>query len=209
MPDSKPTICVIDDDAAVRSSLRWLIESVGLAVCTFEDAKEFLASDDADGCACLILDVRLPGMSGLELQDLLNERDRHCMPIIIITGHGDVPMAIRAMKAGAFDFVEKPFQDQTLLDRVHEAVRQHRVRRADDQHIGDLTSRWETLSGREREVMQLVVEGQLNKQIAAALNLSHKTVEVHRSRVMAKMQAPSLAALVRMAISLERAEIAP
>lgn len=203
MSEASRPICIIDDDAAVRESLAWLLESVGFSANCYENAKDFLDGDSAGTCGCLILDVRLPGMSGLELQDLLCERGCD-VPVIIITGHGDVPMAIRAMKAGAFDFVEKPFQDQTLLDRIGDAVRGDRHRRQLARHVETLRERRQTLSERETQVMNEVVKGRLNKEIANSLGLSHKTIEVHRSRVMDKMEASSLAELVRMSIDLER-----
>lgn len=202
MAEQGQTVTIIDDDVAVRESLTWLLESVGIGTRAYETAAAFLEDPRSDGSSCLIVDVRLPGMSGLELQDVLRERGWG-VPVIIITGHGDVPMAIRAMKAGAFDFVEKPFADQILLDRVRSAIERndHRLTIANRRQA--LAERRQTLTDREREVMDMVVLGKLNKQIAASLGLSHKTIEVHRARVMDKMQAASLADLVRMAIELE------
>lgn len=198
-------VYIIDDDKAVRDSLAWLLESAGLSVRAYESARAFL--DELDRMAeeprgCLLVDIRLPGMSGLDLQDALRERGV-CTPVIVITGHGDVPVAVRAMKAGAFDFVEKPFADQVLLDRIREALDhdQHRCQERDDRQA--LVERFERLSVRERQVMERVVQGKLNKQIAAELGLSPKTIEVHRSKVMDKMQAASLAELVRIAIAIE------
>jgi len=204
-----PTVYVVDDDKAVRDSLRWLIESVGLPVEAFDSAKAFLQRCEASEVrGCLVVDVRLPGVSGLDLQDRLREKGLY-LPTIVITGHGDVPVAVRAMKAGALDFIEKPFSDQTLLDRIREAMDR-------DEHIHELSlkreelaMRYERLTGREREVLDLVVTGQLNKQIAATLGLSHKTIEVHRAHVMEKMEADSLADLVRMAVVLEDHGVKP
>ena len=199
-----PTVYVVDDDKAVRDSLRWPIESVGLPVETFESAKDFLAACEArEVRGCLVVDVRLPGVSGLDLQDRLRELGLY-LPTIVITGHGDVPVAVRAMKAGALDFIEKPFSDQTLLDRIREAMDRDEQLHALALQRDALVDRFERLTAREREVMELVVTGQLNKQIAATLGLSHKTIEVHRAHVMEKMQADSLADLVRMAVVLEQ-----
>lgn len=198
-----PTVYVVDDDKAVRDSLCWLIESVGMRVETFASAREFLDRCDAGEMrGCLVADVRLPGVSGLDLQENLRRRGLH-LPTIIITGHGDVPIAVRAMKGGALDFIEKPFSDQVLLDRVREALtRDERYRELALRH-DEIAQRYERLSRREREVMELVVQGRLNKQIAADLDLSHKTIEVHRAHAMEKMEADSLADLVRMAVVLE------
>ena len=200
---SLPTVYVVDDDQAVRDSLRWLIESVGLTVETFDSAQAFLARCEKGPLrGCLVADVRLPGVSGLDLQDRLRQQGLY-IPTIVITGHGDVPVAVRAMKAGALDFIEKPFSDQTLLDRIREAIGQdQRYRELADQR-DELVDRFHHLTPREREVMALVVAGRLNKQIAAELGLSHKTIEVHRAHVMDKMRAESLAELVRIAVVLE------
>jgi RNA polymerase sigma factor (sigma-70 family) len=194
------TVFVVDDDQAMRSSLKWLIESVGLPVESFESADAFLKSYYPGRAGCLLLDVRMPGMSGLELQEYLNAHDIR-IPVIIITGHGDVHMAVRAMKSGAVDFIEKPFNDELLLDAIRNALslderqRGHRAERA------ELAARLAHLTPREHEVMEMVTEGRSNKEIANALGVSAKTVEAHRARVMEKMQAGSLAELVRMAIS--------
>ena len=196
-----PTIFVVDDDEAMRSSLRWLIESTGMQVQTFDSADAFLTGYSPDWAGCLLLDVRMPGMSGLELQAYLARED-YRLPVIIITGHGDVAMAVKAMQAGAMDFIEKPFHDEDLLGSVQRAMevdRQDRAQRA--QHAGIL-ARLESLTPREHEVMGLVTDGHSNKEIAAALGVSGKTVEAHRARVMDKMQATSLAELVRMAIQV-------
>lgn len=196
-------VYVVDDDKAVRDSLRWLIESVGVRVETFASAREFLDRCDAGEVrGCLVADVRLPGISGLDLQENLRQRGLY-LPTIVITGHGDVPLAVRAMKAGALDFIEKPFSDQVLLDRIREALSTDERYRELAVQREEIVERYERLSRREREVMQLVVQGRLNKQIAAELGLSHKTIEVHRAHAMEKMEADSLAELVRMAVVLE------
>src|SRR5262245_52074944 len=194
-----PTVYVVDDDPAMRSSLRWLIESVGLAVRTCSSAQEFLRTYQPSDPGCLVLDVRMPGMSGLDLQAELAARRIH-IPILIITGYAEVPLAVRAMKAGAFDFIEKPFSDQTLLDRIRaavaydEAMRRRRVARA------DVERRLLLLTARERDVLDRVVTGKSNKVIAAELHLSTKTVEVHRAHVMEKLKADSLADLIRVTL---------
>lgn len=194
---SEPTVFIVDDDPAVRKSLRWLIESVGLSVATFESGNDFLDALTCDHHGCLVLDVRLPGISGLELLESLNERGSH-LPVIVITGHADVPMAVRAMKHGAVDFIEKPFSDQLLLERIQQAMADDAQRRRDQADVEAMRRRADTLTAREREVMRLVVDGKANKQIAADLHISQKTVEVHRARVMSKMEADSVADLVRM-----------
>jgi len=193
------TVFVVDDDSAMRQSLQFLLESHGLHVETFATAEDFLEKYDPSMGGCLVLDVRMPGMGGLKLQETLVEREIH-IPVILLTAHGDVPMAVRAMRAGAFDFIEKPSNDQLLLDRIQRAMARNHQRRADEQAVASVQENIEQLSPREREVMELVVEGMLNKQIAAELGISIKTVEVHRARVMDKMQADSLADLVRKAI---------
>lgn len=198
-----PAVYVVDDDKAVRDSLCWLIESVGMRVETFASAREFLDRCDAgDVRGCLVADVRLPGVSGLDLQESLRQRGLY-LPTIVITGHGDVPIAVRAMKAGALDFIEKPFSDQVLLDRIREAIRRDERYQELAAKREEIAERYDRLSRREREVMKLVVQGRLNKQIAADLDLSHKTIEVHRAHAMEKMEAQSLAELVRMAVVLE------
>ena len=203
MNDSPPTIFVVDDDDAVRDSLSDLIDSVGLAVATYPSAHEFLGVYDNARRGCLVLDIRMPGMSGLELQDRLNERGS-TLPIVFITGHGDVPMAVEAMKRGAVDFIQKPFRDQELLDRINLALEQNRRRRDAEETKQDIAERIATLTRREREVMDMVIQGKANKVIAIDLGLSQRTVEVHRSHVMDKMKARTLAELVRMNTTQER-----
>jgi two-component system, LuxR family, response regulator FixJ len=202
MPNPEPLVYVVDDEASIRDSLAMLLRSVNLASRTFADAKSFLAAWEPRPASCLVADVRMPGMSGIELQEVLRGRGAH-LPIIVITGHGDIAMAVRAMKAGAADFIEKPFHDQTLLDAVHRALE----RSADPSvaaealDLAALRSRIAALTPREREVMALVVEGRPNKAVATRLGLSTRTVEVHRAKAMEKMHARSLADLVRMAIA--------
>lgn len=206
MTDSNATVFVVDDDQAMRNSLKWLISSVGMRVECFGSADEFLASHHAGGAGCLLLDVRMPGMSGLELQEVLVDRGI-TLPVIIITGHGDVPMAVRAMKAGAVEFIEKPFNDELLLDAIRRALALDEKQRDLQQERAGVTERLAELTPREREVMEMVTEGMSNKEIAGQLGVSAKTVEAHRARVMEKMRAGSLAELVRMALlSRELAE---
>ena len=190
-------IYIVDDDSAVRESLRWLLESAGHAVEAFDSARDFLRNYSDDSPGCLLLDVRMPGMSGLELQETLKDRGVDT-PIIIITGHGDVPMAVQAMKAGAVEFIEKPFNDQVLLDRIQQCVELDRRRRQDTAARSDITDRSARLTPREREVLDAVVAGKPNKIIADELNISIKTVEIHRARGMTKMEAGSLAELVTL-----------
>jgi FixJ family two-component response regulator len=197
---AEPTVFVIDDDPAVRRSLSWLIESVGLHVSTFQNAEQFLAAYDRDRPGCLVLDVRMPGMSGLDLQDELVRREVN-IPTIVLTGHAEVAMAVRAVKAGAVDFIEKPFSHQQLLDRVRQALDLDRQTRAESIRRAGILERVRQLSAREREVMERVVAGKANKEIAADLGLSPKTVEVHRAHVMEKMNVESLAELIRVALS--------
>jgi FixJ family two-component response regulator len=192
-----PTVYVVDDDPAMRSSLRWLIESVGLIVRTCASAQEFLRTYQPTDPGCLVLDVRMPGMSGLDLQNELALRKIH-IPILIITGYAEVPLAVRAMKAGAFDFIEKPFSDQTLLDRIRAAVAQDEVSRRRRAVRAEVLARLRLLTARERDVLNRVVTGKSNKVIAAELDLSTKTVEVHRAHVMDKLKAASLADLIRL-----------
>jgi RNA polymerase sigma factor (sigma-70 family) len=194
------TVFVVDDDAAVRDSLSWLIKSVGLRVETYGSAQEFLEAYDPKRSGCVVLDVRMPGMSGLELQEKLKV-DKVALPVIIITGHGDVPMAVRAVKAGAFDFIEKPFHDQTLLDRIQQALKREVESRKLEEKRSEVEQRLALLTPREREVLDLVVCGNPNKVIAAQLGISCRTVEIHRGRVMEKMQANSLSDLVRIGLT--------
>ena len=202
MNDTVPTVFVVDDDDAVRDSLSDLLDSVGLEVATYPSAHAFLDSYDDTRRGCLVLDIRMPGMSGLDLQERLNESGS-ALPIVFITGHGDVPMAVEAMKRGAVDFIQKPFRDQELLDRVNLALEQNRRRRDADETKQDIAQRVATLTRREREVMDMVIQGQANKVIAIDLGLSQRTVEVHRAHVMDKMRARTLAELVRMSTKLE------
>ena len=202
MKDGPPTIFVVDDDDAVRDSLRDLIDSVGLEVATYPSAHAFLDVYDNAQHGCLVLDIRMPGMSGLELQARLNERGSS-LPVVFITGHGDVPMAVEAMKRGAMDFIQKPFRDQELLDRINLALEQNRRQRAIEETKQDIAARIATLTRREREIMDMVIQGRANKVIAIDLGLSQRTVEVHRAHVMDKMKARTLAELVRMNTTLE------
>ena len=193
-----PIVFVVDDDAAVRDAIKDLLESVGMRVQTFISTNEFLSRTPVDAPSCLILDVRLPGMSGLEFQRHLNASGAD-LPIIFITGHGDIPITVQAMKAGAVDFLTKPFRDQELLDAIHKAIDRDQQRREQNAEVTGLRQRYEELTPREREVMALVTQGLLNKQIAAELGASETTIKIHRGQVMRKMQADSLADLVRMA----------
>jgi FixJ family two-component response regulator len=198
-----PVVFVVDDDPAMRDSLRWLIESTGLRVETYGDARTFLEAVGPDRPGCLVLDVRMPGMSGLDLQAELARRGIG-LPTIVVTGHAEVPLAVRALKAGALDFIEKPFSDQLLLDRVRQGIEIDRREREGREQRADVMRRIGLLTQREREVLDLVVAGRANKEIAVALHLSPKTVEVHRSHVMEKMQASSVAELVRLTLSVQQ-----
>jgi two-component system response regulator FixJ len=198
----EPFIYVVDDEPAIRDSLAMLLRSVGLAAKTFASAAAFLEQSDHAAGGCLIADVRMPGMSGLELQEALRAKGS-TLPIIVITGHGDIGMAVRAMKAGAADFIEKPFNDQVLLDAVHRALQSHQGDTPHATQRAEIEACIETLTPREREVLLLVAEGRPNKVVATRLGLSTRTVEVHRAKVMEKMQARSLAELVRMAIACD------
>ena len=197
MNEDAAIVYVVDDDEAVRDSLKLLLESVDLTCKTYASAAEFLADHDPGQHSCLVADIRMPGMSGLDLQEELNRRSS-TIPILFITGHGDVPMAVDAMKSGALDFIQKPFRDQDLLDRIHQALESDEERRESNREIAEIRSRVARLTGREDEVMQRVVQGQANKVIALDLGVSQRTVEIHRARVMQKMGARSLAELVRM-----------
>jgi len=199
------TVFIVDDDEAVRDSLSWLMQSVGLSTETFASADAFLQGYDGDHPGCLILDIRMPGMSGLELQSVLKEQGFR-LPLLIISGHADVPMAVRALKAGAFDFIEKPFNDQLLLDIVQRAIEHDRQQRASHAELDEWRARLESLTPREREVLDLVVGGAANKVISSELGVSLKTVEAHRARVMDKLKADSLSQLVRMTLTVTNAD---
>ncbi len=196
MGRDEPLVYVVDDDEAVRDSLSLLLKAVGLTGQTFSSAAEFLDDYDPEQHGCLVADIRMPGMSGLDLQDELNRRGAQ-LPLIFITGHGDVPMAVDAMKSGALDFIEKPFRDQDLLDRVQQALAWDKERRIENLKTLAIRERLATLTPRETEVMECVVQGQANKVIAMDLGVSQRTVEIHRARVMEKMAVRSVAKLVR------------
>jgi FixJ family two-component response regulator len=197
MTDPAPIVLVVDDDATVRDALCDLFESVGLRVSVFESAQEFLRAARPNVPCCLVLDVRLPGQSGLDLQRELNERNI-ALPIVFLTGHGDIPMSVRAMKAGAAEFLTKPFREQDLLDAVQSALDRDRSTRADEELLTELRRRYDALTPRERTVMRLVVTGRRNKQIAGEIQSSEATVKVHRTNLMRKMHALSLADLIVM-----------
>lgn len=195
---AKHTICVVDDDSDIRDGLKLLLESVGIACIAFSSTRDFLQSPQIQNANCLILDVRLPGGGGLDLQDELTKAQIKT-PIIFITAHGDIPMSVRAIKAGAVEFLTKPFREQDLLDAVRAALERDRLQRIRDRDLGDLQGRFETLTDRERKVMTFVIAGLLNKQTAAQMGVSEVTVKVHRHRLMNKLGAKSLPELVRMA----------
>ena len=195
------TVIVVDDDDAVRASLRLLLKSVGLEVQTYGSATEFLGSYNGQQPGCLVLDVRMPGLSGMELQEQLNLQGA-ISPVIFVTGHGDVPMAVEAMQHGAFDFLQKPFRDQDLLDRIQRALVRDRENRVQLLQQDQIRTRLAALTPREREVLQLMTRGRPNKLMAADLGLSQRTIEIHRARVMEKMHASSLAQLVRMTLEI-------
>jgi FixJ family two-component response regulator len=198
MSRDQSLVFIIDDDPSVRASIESLLRSVGHTVQSFASTREFMLNEQLDAPGCLVLDIRLPGLSGLEFQRELAESDVR-LPIVFITGHGDVPMSVTAMKAGAVEFLTKPFRDQDLLDSVHRGLELDRVRRAEAAKLAELSQRFDSLTAREREIMALVSAGRLNKQIAAELELSEVTVKVHRAQVMRKMEAKSLPDLVRFA----------
>ena len=197
----QPTVVVIDDDASIRKALENLLRSVGLDVELFRSPQEFLQSNRPDRPGCIVLDVRFPGRSGLDMQREISAANTS-LPIIFITGYGDIPMSVRAMKAGAVEFLTKPFRDQDLLDAVGVALEKDRARRANELRLAELRSRFDTLTARERQVLLLVIAGRLNKQIAGELGVSEMTVKMHRRQVMRKMQATGLAQLVRLSDQL-------
>ena len=205
MKERSPVVYIVDDDEAVRNSLRLLLKSVGLVPAPLTSAREFLEKYDPAQPGCVVLDVRMPEMSGLELQELLNTEGA-IIPVVFITGHGDVPMAVEAMQAGAFDFLQKPFRDQDLIDRIQRALEKDRANRAALNERNLIREHLESLTPREREILTLVTSGKPNKIMAADLGLSQRTIEIHRARVMEKMGASSLAQLVRMVMDLNEWE---
>jgi len=204
MKEKPATVFIVDDDFGVRSSIRMLLKSIGIAATPLGSAQEFLAAFDAAQPGCLVLDIRMPTMSGMELQQQLNLRGA-TIPVIFITGHGDVPMAVEAMQHGAFDFLQKPFRDQDLIDRVQKALVRDQETRAGLQKHEQIRQRLESLTPRETEVLQLLTQGKQNKVMAGELGLSQRTIEIHRAHVMEKMGAASVAQLVRMVIDTREA----
>jgi FixJ family two-component response regulator len=202
MPDANPSVLIIDDDAEFCDSVGRLLRSVGLHTQQFSCVSDFLKAEPCEGPTCLLLDIRMPGRSGLELQRDLAAANRQ-VPIIFITAHGDIPMTVQAMKGGAIEFLTKPFRDQDLLDAVEAGLARDRARRESDKALGALRERFETLSSREREIMIQVTAGRLNKQIASDMGIAESTVKVHRTHVMRKMKARSLPELSRMADALK------
>jgi len=202
MKRSEALVFVVEDDASMRNALNNLLRSVGLEAKLFASAQEFLESPRPEIASCLVLDVRLPGLSGLDLQRELSAANIH-IPIIFITAHGDIPMSVRAMKAGAVEFLTKPFRDQDLLDAIHASLAQDRVRREKEREVAQLRQRFQSLTSRERELFPLVVSGRANKEIAGEIGTSEITVKVHRGNLMRKMHAASFADLVRMAADLK------
>jgi FixJ family two-component response regulator len=198
MTDTDPIVFIVDDDDSVRKALTRLIKSVDLTVETFASAHDFLKRKSHNGPACLLLDIRMPGLSGLDLQDELVAAGR-TLPIIFISAHGTIPLTVRAMKAGAVDFIEKPFEDQTLLDAINQSLKKDRQAKLEQAEVREIQRRVDSLTPREREVFALVVSGKLNKQIAFELGTTERTIKAHRARVMKKMQANSLAYLIRLA----------
>jgi len=196
-------VFIVDDDASVRDSLRWLIESVQLQVQCFATAQEFLNGYKDQQTGCVVLDVRMPGLSGLDLQEELQQQD-FVLPVIIITGHADVPMAVRAFKSGVFDFIEKPFNDQHLIDRIHQAIEKSRSQKVSIERRQDARDRLQKLSSRKIQVLDCIVSGCSNKTMARELDISVKTIETHRANLMSKMQASSVSELVRIALLAER-----
>jgi FixJ family two-component response regulator len=205
MPDPKPTVFVVDDDPSVLKSLARLLRSLGFNVETFASAELFLARKHYDGIGCIVLDVSMPGLSGMDLQDQLSQAD-YSMPIIFITGHGNIPMSVQAMKKGAVDFLAKPFDDEELLQAVKKAIEKDREARAERAEVHDVLRRIEQLTPREHEILRYVITGMLNKQIALKLDIAEKTVKIHRGRIMEKLCVDSVADLVRLA---EKAGIKP
>jgi FixJ family two-component response regulator len=201
---NEPTVFVVDDDSAVRGAIARLLKSVGLKAETFGSAQEFLDKYDSEVGGCLVLDVRMPGMSGLDLQEALAEKNIS-LPIVIITGHADVPMAVRALKMGAVNFIEKPFSDQLLLDSIRKAIQQDTDTRQNRARLGEVNERMALLTRRERQVLEMVVAGKTNKRIAIELDLSKKTVEFHRGNVMKKMDVNTVAELIYLFVQHENA----